>query len=152
MRSATACDRTPPHRESVREVRGMSSESQLAAVGLTMSVNTCTSVVLFFFFQAEDGIRDVAVTGVQTCALPIYFLERQVHAAGARALTVPDRRRSDFAAVRLPRATGIVAQENRTSVVGNSPVLTAGRPRDRTDEQIAGLRTAGRRHGHGRSQ
>src|SRR5256884_4525910 len=29
------------------------------------------SVVFFFFFQAEDGIRDVAVTGVQTCALPI---------------------------------------------------------------------------------
>src|SRR2546422_5212765 len=27
----------------------------------------------FFFFQAEDGIRDVAVTGVQTCALPIFF-------------------------------------------------------------------------------
>src|SRR2546429_4311311 len=26
---------------------------------------------LVFFFQAEDGIRDVAVTGVQTCALPI---------------------------------------------------------------------------------
>src|SRR2546422_4833903 len=29
------------------------------------------SLVMFFFFQAEDGIRDVAVTGVQTCALPI---------------------------------------------------------------------------------
>src|SRR2546429_5030925 len=28
-------------------------------------------VVISFFFQAEDGIRDVAVTGVQTCALPI---------------------------------------------------------------------------------
>src|SRR2546429_9650914 len=28
--------------------------------------------MVFFFFQAEDGIRDVAVTGVQTCALPIY--------------------------------------------------------------------------------
>src|SRR3712207_7059847 len=27
----------------------------------------------FFFFQAEDGIRDIGVTGVQTCALPIYF-------------------------------------------------------------------------------
>src|SRR5260370_15841794 len=27
--------------------------------------------VLFFFFQAEDGIRDSSVTGVQTCALPI---------------------------------------------------------------------------------
>src|SRR2546429_479594 len=30
------------------------------------------SLVVYFFFQAEDGIRDVAVTGVQTCALPIY--------------------------------------------------------------------------------
>src|SRR2546422_7386450 len=28
---------------------------------------------MFFFFQAEDGIRDVAVTGVQTCALPISY-------------------------------------------------------------------------------
>src|SRR3712207_9037827 len=27
-----------------------------------------------FFFQAEDGIRDIGVTGVQTCALPIYSL------------------------------------------------------------------------------
>src|SRR2546429_8185346 len=30
-----------------------------------------TFTMFFFFFQAEDGIRDVAVTGVQTCALPI---------------------------------------------------------------------------------
>src|SRR5258707_1786187 len=29
---------------------------------------------LFFFFQAEDGIRDIGVTGVQTCALPISAL------------------------------------------------------------------------------
>src|SRR2546430_15773024 len=28
--------------------------------------------VFFFFFQAEDGIRDLTVTGVQTCALPIW--------------------------------------------------------------------------------
>ena len=27
-----------------------------------------------FFFQAEDGIRGIGVTGVQTCALPIYIL------------------------------------------------------------------------------
>src|SRR2546429_6315611 len=32
--------------------------------------------LIFFFFQAEDGIRDVAVTGVQTCALPIFAIER----------------------------------------------------------------------------
>src|SRR6266851_6668201 len=30
----------------------------------------------FFFFQAEDGIRDRDVTGVQTCALPIYYPAR----------------------------------------------------------------------------
>src|SRR5687768_18413426 len=30
--------------------------------------------MVVFFFQAEDGIRDVAVTGVQTCALPILAL------------------------------------------------------------------------------
>src|SRR5205823_10827771 len=29
--------------------------------------------IVFFFFQAEDGIRDKLVTGVQTCALPISF-------------------------------------------------------------------------------
>src|SRR2546427_12852 len=31
----------------------------------------CVSLFCFFFFQAEDGIRDLTVTGVQTCALPI---------------------------------------------------------------------------------
>src|SRR5256884_9216723 len=50
----------------------------------------------FFFFQAEDGIRDVAVTGVQTCALPIckrhrrprpaeLFLERDDEDARSRS-------------------------------------------------------------------
>src|SRR5690348_17717799 len=33
---------------------------------------------LFFFFQAEDGIRDGRVTGVQTCALPIYAPGTQI--------------------------------------------------------------------------
>src|SRR2546422_8214443 len=46
---------------------------------------------MFFFFQAEDGIRDVAVTGVQTCALPIYPAGllgpgRRADAAGDREL------------------------------------------------------------------
>src|SRR2546427_4675954 len=43
-------------------------------------------IFFFFFFQAEDGIRDLTVTGVQTCALPIY--RRQAKASGV------DRRRS----------------------------------------------------------
>src|SRR5258706_11987615 len=32
---------------------------------------------MFFFFQAEDGIRDWSVTGVQTCALPISLVPRR---------------------------------------------------------------------------
>ena len=39
----------------------------IACVGIP----TCISVWRRFFFQAEDGIRDLIVTGVQTCALPI---------------------------------------------------------------------------------
>src|SRR2546421_8611030 len=36
-------------------------------------------LICFFFFQAEDGIRDLIVTGVQTCALPIYIALSEVH-------------------------------------------------------------------------
>src|SRR3712207_6850015 len=43
---------------------------------------------MFFFFQAEDGIRDIGVTGVQTCALPI-LAER--FTAGEAALGGSDR-------------------------------------------------------------
>src|SRR5690606_17282051 len=48
----------------------------------------------FFFFQAEDGIRDFHVTGVQTCALPIYpplreFLAAWVQGRGIEA--TPDQ-------------------------------------------------------------
>src|SRR2546425_9982088 len=39
----------------------------------------------FFFFQAEDGIRDKLVTGVQTCALPIYLEEVEVIQTQVRA-------------------------------------------------------------------
>src|SRR2546429_4497137 len=54
-------------------------------------------VSCFFFFQAEDGIRDVAVTGVQTCALPIYGMmslvkilpHDPVYALGANARQMP---------------------------------------------------------------
>src|SRR2546422_2183608 len=43
----------------------------LASVSVVLSSAQYVIVLVFFFFQAEDGIRDVAVTGVQTCALPI---------------------------------------------------------------------------------
>src|SRR5438105_12500086 len=56
-------------------------------------------IVFFFFFQAEDGIRDPLVTGVQTCALPIYSGDtrrdhRQLHGHGFQqyvgySITIP---------------------------------------------------------------
>src|SRR5258707_5109381 len=45
-------------------------------------LDTCVFFFLFFFFfffQAEDGIRDIGVTGVQTCALPIWFRSSLIH-------------------------------------------------------------------------
>src|SRR5207245_8203391 len=47
-------------------------------------------LVAFFFFQAEDGIRDATVTGVQTCALPISF--EVMEAFGAPVAYVSDGR------------------------------------------------------------
>src|SRR5438445_11729949 len=45
---------------------------------------------VFFFFQAEDGIRDIGVTGVQTCALPISEnLATLVAAGGVGVRLVP---------------------------------------------------------------
>ena len=46
----------------IEEVWGEVREGDFIADGWLLS---------FFFFQAEDGIRDWSVTGVQTCALPI---------------------------------------------------------------------------------
>src|SRR5215213_4533202 len=42
------------------------------------------SIFFFFFFQAEDGIRDWSVTGVQTCALPIFGRTPRINPAGGR--------------------------------------------------------------------
>src|SRR2546429_2435839 len=49
--------------------------------------NTGSRTSSFFFFQAEDGIRDVAVTGVQTCALPISLWVRRWRVARVAAVT-----------------------------------------------------------------
>src|SRR2546422_7307999 len=48
----------------------------MIALTTVRCLHVVNDYVSFFFFQAEDGIRDVAVTGVQTCALPIYLAAR----------------------------------------------------------------------------
>src|SRR5690606_6265893 len=44
--------------------------------------------IVFFFFQAEDGIRDFHVTGVQTCALPIYAGDQVLRVTAGGGITV----------------------------------------------------------------
>src|SRR5205823_10430811 len=74
-------------------------------------------IIFFFFFQAEDGIRDKLVTGVQTCALPISKrkLYKYLHADSTGpcrgvdgATGVRRRDEADISAARRP--SGEVAQ------------------------------------------
>src|SRR2546429_2823545 len=75
---------------------GITDESDRSVTGC--SSRGITICYRFFFFQAEDGIRDVAVTGVQTCALPI--------SSAARARRRPREHRDLRAAVGLCGARG----------------------------------------------
>src|SRR6266516_3584019 len=56
--------------------------------------------ILYFFFQAEDGIRDRTVTGVQTCALPIFVRSRRTGKHDLRSI-----RTCVSGAMRLPPET-----------------------------------------------
>src|SRR2546430_4882582 len=56
--------------ELAREITGVTGSEIKLAVLKTPSGHKI-ELLEFFFFQAEDGIRDLTVTGVQTCALPI---------------------------------------------------------------------------------
>src|SRR5437762_11299127 len=74
----------------------------------------------FFFFQAEDGIRDTSVTGVQTCALPILFL-RDARAGHLQHV-------EDLAAKVM---RGIVTQEVSQPVHLEHPLLNQSRSEER---------------------
>src|SRR5690606_40349407 len=69
------------------------------------------AAVLFFFFQAEDGIRDFHVTGVQTCALPILSRARSRGVVSGTPLRwtwppVGTRERGKLPAIQRVRAAG----------------------------------------------
>src|SRR5699024_4606624 len=68
-----------------------------------------------FFFQAEDGIRDRNVTGVQTCALPIF----ETRPAASRAPRAPILRGASAAAT---------SRTATTRTVGNPTTDNPGRP------------------------
>src|SRR5256884_2251081 len=68
--------------ESVRTSTAGAERRGFTLLELVVTLAVLRLAVGFFFFQAEDGIRDVAVTGVQTCALPISFFSTERTAAG----------------------------------------------------------------------
>src|SRR5690349_24106891 len=91
-------------------------------------------LVVFFFFQAEDGIRDLYVTGVQTCALPISGI-----AAKAR--------RSDRADAGLPRRLRpAVRRRGARRLTGARP---SAEPHEPTQRRLRTSRSEERRVGKG---
>src|SRR5437763_8038332 len=90
----------------------------------------------FFFFQAEDGIRDTSVTGVQTCALPIYARgchrprhRRGEHQAGAGHAREPWPQQSSAHQDAQNSGTGEAADGGRRSEerrVGKSVEIGGG--------------------------
>src|SRR5256885_6674233 len=88
-----------------------------------------------FFFQAEDGIRDYKVTGVQTCALPISLemlrVVEDAAIASARTMGMGDANASDQAAVESMRRCLDTIAIDGTIVIGEgerdrAPMLYIG--------------------------
>src|SRR6266446_552958 len=83
-----------------------------------------------FFFQAEDGIRDYKVTGVQTCALPISTPRRIARSVDGTAASIHARRVSDEC-----RARGRDRSQAQTGFW-----LSASKPREnRREHKLLGL-------------
>src|SRR5205809_3210983 len=74
---------------------------------------------LFFFFQAEDGIRDVALTGVQTCALPILVFQGTNDSARGSVFAVACSQGEDRATRGVVRALVDQAVVVRRADLGN---------------------------------
>src|SRR2546430_13159304 len=93
-----------------------------------------TFVECVVFFQAEDGIRDLTVTGVQTCALPICSQSRLRRLLATLLLIAPLARAADFNVRPTPawveRADAGVSATARSGVAG---ILT-----DRSEERRVG--------------
>src|SRR5205823_7758033 len=94
----------------------------------------------FFFFQAEDGIRDKLVTGVQTCALPISaekLCAQEDRHAGAAGIGAYSGAQSFSADVR--QGKGELARGSRVSRVGG----LARQGRNRSEERRVGKECGG---------
>src|SRR3712207_2981101 len=80
-------------------------------------------VLVFFFFQAEDGIRDIGVTGVQTCALPIFAGGLLIGLLGRR---VADREVATGTILALATALGVLFASLASANAGTTTSVLFG--------------------------
>src|SRR5205823_9345006 len=98
----------------------------------------------FFFFQAEDGIRDKLVTGVQTCALPILGWSRRWPPSGATCR--PNAARSTSTATcSLTRPIGCTRRSRPTTRHDLRHLSCGNRGAPRSEERRVGKECRSRR-------
>src|SRR3712207_7423503 len=76
-------------------------------------------MIVFFFFQAEDGIRDIGVTGVQTCALPIFITQIKSENGGRISFR-------DIHTLNLNGEEIVVSQAGKVIVADNEYEVSSG--------------------------
>src|SRR5256885_2724014 len=106
------------------------------------------AMIVFFFFQAEDGIRDYKVTGVQTCALPIstqWQSEFELHARAILGLPVDASLRNPGASAVIyggQDAEGLVFDGvDEALAVPGTDLRPFGKPESRSEEHTSGLQS-----------
>src|SRR2546430_13520061 len=118
------CDVAPTNTTASVQTRTASRDKRLGTDETRRSA-------MFFFFQAEDGIRDLTVTGVQTCALPISAgtgrpggperaraPARQEQSKSPRPRRIVYQRQSGLGARQLGDLSGTVEQRSEERRVG----------------------------------
>src|SRR5688572_31609150 len=86
-------------------------------------------VFFFFFFQAEDGIRDLTVTGVQTCALPISLQATCAECLGfvhgpprkVTSTAAPDRKSTRLNSSHSQISYAVFCLKKKTTLTGMCP-------------------------------
>src|SRR5206468_5770274 len=91
-----------------------------------------------FFFQAEDGIRDLIVTGVQTCALPIFGPELSGEGGGGQGPGLDDARRGRRSGGEPAARHQALRRENRSTHRRAGTVCAQGQQDPRSEERRVG--------------